>query len=125
MSIPSKIEMECEHVVWLKPPLPNVGELIYCHSCDDYRHVGPGEIRFSTSYHPEDNWKSTPQKSGKFKGECLEDGCGYRSEDRSFYKLRDRMRDHSLAMHVRSSLLAKVPIPGKKRVTEVLTDPPF
>jgi hypothetical protein len=123
MTTAKRVRLECEHEVWMKPPLPQKNDTMFCVKCNAPREVGIGTSRNMVEYWPDYDWKSIPLKPG-YRGECLIEECDYHyTEAWDWYRLRAHMENHHLRIHAETPLLTfqTVPIPG----SQTLDKPPF
>jgi len=113
-----KIILECEHILWLKPPMPSPGDHLYCRPCGSYQQVGP-TARGGRTY--EDEWSWVKVGHG-YEGRC--EHCLDTFQSRNWYRLRDTMDGHHLRKHVNSSLIFGDPRPIPPPLPTKRNDPP-
>lgn len=119
------MELECSHTLNFEPPLPLIGEKLWCLRCKEYVKVGPTKEHKVKSYYA--SWVSEPDR-GSIRGTCTREGCGYTLKRTSWYAVRDLLERHEIMRHTVTSLIRTVDLEGfhvrRKRISRA-EPPPF
>ena len=119
---PRKIILDCEHILWLRSPLPSPGDELYCRPCGAYQTVGPTRTHGKAYELSEWSWQ---QQGGVFVAYCEAGDCQETREHRNWYALRDVMDSHHIRVHSHSSLIFGIPKAIPKLNLRRNAPPPF